>query len=152
MHNSNLTLHLEEGIEELKQLDPSGAIERFKKAIECDPRSVEAYIGLGICYAMKANAYPAIDAFEKAIALSPTEFWAHFRLGELYLRLSVTEKGREHLRIALKCAVTEQQGQLVRELLIREQGLEKRRVYRPAFGKPFTAGGGLFKRFRMWFT
>lgn len=150
MQNWYLTPHLEEGMDELKQLNPSGAIERFKKAIECDPKSVEAYVGLGIGYAMEANVYPAIDAFEKAIALSPTDFWAHFRLGELYLQLSVLEKGQEHLRTALKCATTEKEMQLVRELLIREHELEKRRIYRPAFGKPFFTGG-FFKRIRMWF-
>ncbi len=126
---------LTKGKEALERGRLSEAIENLKRAIEVDSQSIEAHLDLGIALAIDTQVYQAIDVFEAALALSPNDFMVNFKLAELYLRLSVPEKGRQYLRTAMEACSNAEERQLVRALMSQEADREKRRIYRPTFVK-----------------
>ena len=126
---------LVKGKEALEQGHIPQAIESLRWAIEADSHSIEAYLHLGIALAMDAQVYEAIDIFEAALALSAKDFMVNFKLAELYFKLSVPEKGHKYLRTAMEASSNAEERQLVRTLMSQEADREKRRAYRPTFGK-----------------
>ena len=126
---------LDKGKEALERGHISEAIKSLRQAIEADSHSIEAYLYLGIALAMNAQVYEAIDTFEAALALSPEDFMVNLKLAELYLRLCIPEKGRKYLVTAMEASSTSEERQLVRTLMSQETDREKRRIYRPTFGK-----------------
>ncbi len=127
---------LTQGTEALERGHIPEAIENLRRAVEADPHSLEAYLHLGIALVMDAQVYEAIDTFEAALALSPHDFMINLKLAELYLKLCVPEKGHTYLRAARDASSTSEERQLVRALMSQEADREKRRIYRPTFGKP----------------
>ncbi len=126
---------LARGKEALERGHFGEAIESFRWAVEADSHSIEARLYLGIALSMDAQVYEAIDVFEAALALSPKDFTVNLKLAELYFGLCVPEKGHTYLRTATESSSTAQERQLLRMLRAQEADREKRRIYRPTFGK-----------------
>ena len=126
---------LAKGKEALERGHILEAIESLRQAIEADSHSIEAYLYLGIALAMDAQVYEAIDSFEAALALAPNDFMVNLKLAELYFKLCVPEKGRKYVVAAMEASSTPQERQLVRTLMSKESEQEKRRIYRPTFGR-----------------
>ena len=126
---------LDKGKEALERNRLSEAIEGFRQAIDADSHLIDAYLYLGIALAMDAQVYDAIDMFEAGLALSPKHFMLNLKLADLYFRLSVPEKGHKYLAAATEAISTPQERQLARTLISQETDREKRRIYRPSFGK-----------------
>ena len=91
------------GMDELENGDPDRARQMFEKAIEIDPESCPAYIGIGRSYlhrkSRKLRILEAIERifdqdylsraiknFEKAIEVQPDSWEAHYWLGTAYMR------------------------------------------------------------------
>jgi len=109
------------------------AIDCFRRAIETSAGAPQGYLHLGIALARNAEVYEAIDAFEAGLARAPDDFMLNLTLADLYFRLSVSDKGRRHLRLARDCSSTPRERQLVQALFNQEAEREKRRIDRPTF-------------------
>ncbi len=60
---------------------PAAAIEFFSKALNLDPNSVEAHVGLGRCCNLRRNKFAARNHFLKAVELNPLHVGANMELG-----------------------------------------------------------------------
>jgi tetratricopeptide (TPR) repeat protein len=67
-----------------KQPSPASTEDAFKKAIELNPQSDRAYVGLGRLYRDQGKLSQAEDVFKKAIELNPKNVDAHIELGWAY--------------------------------------------------------------------
>ena len=56
------------------------AVQDFRKAIQLDPKSSEAYLWLGLALRKQGNNNEARQAIEKSIALNPVRAWAKQQL------------------------------------------------------------------------
>lgn len=72
--------------------DIKGAIEEFKSALAVDPKNVNVYNSLGVCYGVAGELDAAVDAFETAINLSPEDVMATFNLGLAHFKKGDKEK------------------------------------------------------------
>ncbi len=61
------------------------AMDHFKRAIECDPRDLGPYNGLGVAYQMLGDLDAAIACWGQAIKIDPGYRLALFNLGRAYL-------------------------------------------------------------------
>ena len=125
------------GIESLNSGDAKAAAVCFEQALSGAPEFADAHIGLGIAYAIDSRVYPALDHLENAAKLEPGNFYAHFKLGQLYFKLRVPQKGYEQADRALACASSLEERKLVAQLLREERQQEKNGVMRPRWNKPF---------------
>ncbi len=128
-----------EGMELLNLGQPSEAVSKLEKAVECSPQYSDAYVGLGMAYAMDSQIYPALDSFERAALLNPQNFYARFKLAQFYFKLRVPKKGYEEAARALECASTFEERKLVAHILQEERKREPGSLKRPTWDRPFTS-------------
>ena len=69
----------------------------YRKAIQKDPRSAEAYYRLGLAQRANTNYAAAYDSFVRAVTLSPEFDKAQIELGNLYLGDYLTETNKNPL-------------------------------------------------------
>ena len=127
-----------EGMELLGLGEPREAISRLENAVACAPDYSNAYIGLGMAYAMDSRVYPALDSFERAAKLDPRNFYAHFKLAQFHFKLRIPQKGYEEAARALRCATTPEERRLLAQILKEERQREAGGVRRPTWSKPFS--------------
>ena len=113
------------------------AIQLLEQAVTLGTDTAPTHTMLGVAYARQHQVDRGFEHLERAVALDPEGFGPRCALGELYLRLCVPEKAREHLACALEYATTTEQRAYVQSLLREERARDRRRVYRPSFRQPF---------------
>ncbi len=70
---------------------PSEAEALLRRAVEANPKNVDAYLGLGRIYTRSKDYTLAIDAYQKAVALNPKLSDAFFNLGFIYATTGMYE-------------------------------------------------------------
>ncbi len=85
--------YINKGYEHILDEDYEAALKDFNKAIEIDPRSVEAYNNRGIVLGIMGNHYRAIQDFNMAIDLKPSDSEAYKSRGVSKLYLQQKESG-----------------------------------------------------------
>jgi tetratricopeptide (TPR) repeat protein len=125
------------GLECLDRGEASEAARHFEQVLERAPNFADGHVALGVAYAIEANIYPAIDHLQIAAQLAPANFYAHFKLGQLYFKLRVPQKGFEAMSRALDCASTLGERRLVAQMIREEKQREKSAYRRPWWNKPF---------------
>jgi tetratricopeptide (TPR) repeat protein len=73
--------HLVAGRERLSRGDLTGAEAALRRALELDPKSIDALLSLGDALEQHKNLAQAEDSFRRAVAVEPTNGDAHLRLG-----------------------------------------------------------------------
>jgi tetratricopeptide (TPR) repeat protein len=105
------------------------------QAVEIGPPSSMMFLALGIALGRILRIPEATGALEKAVELDPSGFYPRYRLGELYLRVGIPTKAREHLQLAMDLSKTAEQRKMVRELLASDDRRGSKRVWRPDFSR-----------------
>jgi len=82
--------HLKLGRRHEEQNDYPGAVARYSRAIEADPRLAEAYLARGVAYRILNQVSHALDDLNQAVALDPASPHSFVERGEVYRRLTNT--------------------------------------------------------------
>lgn len=85
--------YIDKGYESILDGDYKGALENFNKAIELDPRNVEAYNNRGVVLGILGDHVRAISDFNRAIDLNPNDSEAYKSRGVSKLYLQQKESG-----------------------------------------------------------
>ena len=93
------------------------AIDVLKRALKSCDESAPLRTLLGVAYARSHQVDSAFEQLERAVSLEPDGFTPECALGELYLRLGIVQKGRDHLARALEHAATREERAYVQQLL-----------------------------------
>ena len=60
--------------------DVKGAIESYRKAVECDPNHLPSWVNMGVCLKRAGNFNDAIDTFHSALKLDPDSLIIQYNL------------------------------------------------------------------------
>lgn len=126
---------LSRGIEAVEFDRIDEAVGMLRQAAQLAPDSHDVQLVLGIALMRAIDLSGAIAAFETAIALEPGSFFAHFRIAEAYMRVGVPTRAKEYLNQAMQLSQTQEQRQMVRQLLSLEAKVAPRRAWRPDFSR-----------------
>ena len=80
------------GIYELNNQNYQGGVISFNKAVDLDPKFVEAWDELGLCYRRLNDYSNAASCYQKSLSLNPNGYVAHLDLAYLYHRLNKKEE------------------------------------------------------------
>ncbi len=100
--NKQMKKDLEEATEKIRGLDYDGALEILKKALQTDPKNVNALYLSGLSYAKKRIFPEAKAALEQVTALTPDFAPAHFQLGVCYQQTDEKEKALAQYREVMR--------------------------------------------------
>lgn len=78
------------------------ALKYFENAIRANPRNVEAYSGLGMCYYALGQTQKSIEAYMQAVKIEPDYAFAYNNLGFTYNNLGRYGEAVEALNKAIK--------------------------------------------------
>lgn len=76
--------YYKEGLEYFKKGEYEKSIDLCKKAIEADPKYLDAYYGMGRLYLLLDKPKESIAVFEKMLTIDPKSGDAYIGLGEVY--------------------------------------------------------------------
>ncbi len=78
------------------------AIEAYDRALQADPRKVDALLNCGTLHYEGGNLERASEYFRRALALDNENALAHFNLGSVLEEVGELEASRQHLRQAVR--------------------------------------------------
>ncbi len=64
--------------------DVTGAINAYRKAVECDPKHLASWVNLGVCQRERQHFMAAVDAFERAAEIDPNALVVRYNLARAY--------------------------------------------------------------------
>jgi tetratricopeptide (TPR) repeat protein len=100
--NKQMKKDLEDATEKIRNLDYDGALGILKKALQTDPKNVNALYLTGLSYSKKKMYPEAREALEQVTALTPDFAPAHFQLGVCLQKLGEKEKALEQYREVIR--------------------------------------------------
>lgn len=77
------------------------AITIYKKAVEKDPQSVDAYYNLALTYDKKGMIDESIESYKHVISLKPDHGQAHNNLGTVYEKKDMSSKAIAQYKLAI---------------------------------------------------
>ena len=80
-------------------------MEHFKKAVELNPRSGDAKIGLGSAYHQKGDSEKALEVLKTGLLLCPESAQIHFEMGKVYQSLGNKDEAMNHYKESAECAI-----------------------------------------------
>ena len=106
-HPDEFFAHYYLGIAAIVQRNWQSGLEYLQKASELQPNNADPYFFLGQAYAGLDKNDLAIASYRKSIALNPelkhNDYQvtnAHYRLGQVLMKVGLTEEGQKELKIA----------------------------------------------------
>lgn len=97
-------LHLQRGVELLKQARFQDAINELSEAVNQDPQSYQGHFSLGVAYAQLGKPMEAEPEFRRAVELNGSSAAAHYNLGMALLQEGKGAAGIRELLLANKLA------------------------------------------------
>ncbi len=85
------------------------------------------------------DVHPAIEELKESVRLAPNSFIAQLKLGELWMRLRVTEKAEEHTKLAGLLAQNLAQSDLARKQAATIRTMKRDGIERGDYGTPWRS-------------
>ena len=92
----------QEALDAFARQDYDGAVERYQRLIEVDPKLALAYQGLAEVYSRKGQLDSAVETIQKAIEIEPTESLFHTSLSRFLQGQGKIPEAEEAAAVAQK--------------------------------------------------
>jgi|SRR6267378_3002037 len=89
-------------------------VQGLRECVALHPNVSELRVLFGMALCVDLKVQEAIEELRESVRLAPDSFIAHLKMGELWMRLRVSEKAEEHTRQAAKLAQNLAQSELAR--------------------------------------
>lgn len=97
-------VHLMFGNRALRQGKVELAIERYRRALDINPRSPEAHRALAAAHEHLGHRQEAVEHYSSALALAPDNPASHYNLGTILVEQGDDEQAMRHFQAALRLA------------------------------------------------
>lgn len=89
----------DQGMDYVRRAQWNLAIQAFLRAVNLEPRFVEAWTNLGFSYRKAGDNQKALGAYRRALELRPDFKFAHAYVGRLYIAMGNREMAMRHYEI-----------------------------------------------------
>ncbi len=98
----------------LEKPERAELVQGLRECVRANPDVSELRVLFGMALCVDFNVQDAIEELREGVRLAPDSFIAHLKMGELWMRLRVTEKAEEHTHQAALLARNMMQSELAR--------------------------------------
>jgi hypothetical protein len=123
-------------------------VAELRTCVSKHPQVSELRVLLGMALCVNFDPQAAIEELRESIRLAPNSFIAQFKMGELWMRLRVMDKGEEHTRTAALLAQNMAQADLARKQAATIRAMKREGIERGGY-KSLWTGPISFLR-RLW--
>lgn len=114
----------------LEKEERTSLIQQLKNSVELQPHSADLRVLLGMALCVDLQAQSALGHLRAAVEIAPRNFVARLKLGELLMRLRITDQAEEQTHEAAKLAENAVQAELARRQAaairtMRREGIER---------------------------
>ncbi len=85
-------MHYDKGYDAFHAGDYRKAIRHYQRAIELDPKFIDAYDNCGVCYRRLGDLNSAVNLYRELIKINPKGNVAHSNLAVVYALRGMTDK------------------------------------------------------------
>ncbi len=97
--NSEARGAYDQGMDYFRRQQWNLAVQAFLRAVNLEPRFVEAWTNLGYSYRKAGDNQKALDAYRRALDLRPDFKFAHAYVGRLYIAMNNRDMAMRHYEI-----------------------------------------------------
>ena len=111
------------------------------------PKVSELRVVLGMALCVNLETQAAMEELAEAVSLAPDSFMAHLKMGELWMRLRVCSKAKDHTHYAATLAENMAQSELARRQETTIRTMMREGVERDGYRTPWVSLGRLKRLF-----
>ena len=113
-------------------------VSQLRECVLLNPKISELRVLYGMALCVNLDAHEAMEQLGEAVALAPDSFIAHLKMGELWMRLRVCTKAKDH---------TQQAALLAENIVQAEQARKQAATIRQMLREGIERGG-----YTSWFS
>jgi hypothetical protein len=99
----------------LAKEEKASLVSQLRESVLLHPTVSELRVLYGMALCVNLDAQEAMEQLGEAVALAPDSFIAHLKMGELWMRLRVCTKAKDHTQQAALLAENSAQAELARK-------------------------------------
>ena len=122
-------------------------VQQLRECVAQHPDVSDLRVVYGMALCVNLDAHAAMEELGEAVALDPNSFIAHLKMGELWLRLRVCTKAKEHTHQAAMLAKNLAQAEMARRQAATLRTMMREGVDRSGYRTPWLSLGRLR---RLW--
>lgn len=122
-------------------------VNQLRECVALHPKISDLRVVYGMALSVNLDAQQALEELGEAVTLDPNSFIAHFKMGELWMRLRVCEKARDHTHYAATLAQNLAQAEMARRQATMLRTMMREGVDRNGYRTPWLSFGRLR---RLW--
>lgn len=122
-------------------------VSQLRECVALNPKVSDLRVVYGMALSVNLQAQEAMEELGEAVSLSPNSFIAHFKMGELWMRLRVCEKAKNHTQQAALLAQNMAQAEMARRQAATLRVMMREGVDRSGYRTPWFSLGRLR---RLW--
>lgn len=131
----------------LAKEDKADLVKQLRECVALHPKVSDLRVLFGMALSVNLEAQDAMEELGEAVALDPNSFIAHFKMGELWMRLRVCEKAKNHTHQAALLAQNMAQAEMARRQAATLRVMMREGVDRSGYRTPWFSLGRLR---RLW--
>jgi len=131
----------------LAKSDCADLVAQLRECVAQQPEVAELRVLLGMALCVNLDAQAAMDELGEAVSLAPQSFIAHLKMGELWMRLRVMPKAKDHTRQAAMLAQNLAQSELARRQATTIRTMMREGIERGGYRTPWFS---LARLRRLW--
>ncbi|MGA8012453.1 MAG: hypothetical protein WB949_08515 [Candidatus Acidiferrales bacterium] len=131
----------------LAKEEKADLVKQLRECVALHPKVSDLRVLFGMALSVNLEAQDAMEELGEAVALDPNSFIAHFKMGELWMRLRVCEKAKNHTHQAALLAQNMAQAEMARRQAATLRVMMREGVDRSGYRTPWFSLGRLR---RLW--
>jgi hypothetical protein len=122
----------------LEKPECASLVAQLRECVAQYPEVSELRVLLGMALCVNLEVQAAMEELGESVKLAPNSFIAQLKMGELWMRLRVTEKAEEHTRLAALLSQSMAQSELARRQAASIRTMKREGIERGGYKTPWT--------------
>src|SRR6266849_4823892 len=123
----------------LEKQERAELVQGLRECVQANPDVSELRVLFGMALCVDFNVQDAIEELREGVRLAPDSFIAQLKMGELWMRLRVTDKAEEHTRLAALLSQSLAQSELARRQAASIRTMKREGIERGGYKTPWTS-------------
>jgi hypothetical protein len=119
----------------LSNSESADLVAQLRECVTQNPESSDLRVIFGMALCVNLDVHTAMEELGEAVRLAPQSYIAHLKMGELWMRLRVMNKAKDHTHQAALLAQNLAQSEMARRQAATIRAMMQKGIERPGFSR-----------------